>query len=725
MRPRPRASLAVLAVAATLTAAVGFAGFANAANAAAPPPAAPATAGNTVPNLAPTPPMGFNDWAKYGCSINEDLFVKTADAIVAKGLDKLGYNYVNVDDCWMLHDRDAAGNLQVDTARFPHGMKWLGDYIHRKGLKFGTYEDAGYQTCQGAAGSYGHFQQDANLYASWGVDYLKLDYCYQPLDAYPGKSPADVAKIVYTQASDAIKNSGRPMVFSESAPAYYCCSGSDFQGIMSWIADEGQLWRFGSDIYDAWPSVIENYNEGNTPGLPAHGGPNHWNDADMLEAGNPGMTLTEQQSQLTLWSEMASPLLLSTDLTTLSPEALGIVSNRDVIAVDQDRLGAQGTIVQSANDADVLSRPLANGDRAVVLFNKSDKAQTVTTDAKTAGLTGHAPYLLRDLVSKQATASDGVISANLAPHATVMYRISGNADEHLAPSTTLSLSSKGFTAGTPNPVTVAFANNGTQSADHIDLRLAVPTGWTVTPASQPLPHQVEPGGSASATFWVTATPPPPGRSARTLTATADYRYLGSRVATTSGQETDIEVTPYPNLAAAFNNVGATDDTNTGQGNFDGGGNSFSTQALGKAGATAGGTVTHNGVNFSWPTAAAGTPDNVAGGGAEITMSGKGGKLHFLGSEAGAVASSVTVTYSDGSSTKADLGFPNWCCTDKTAYGAEPAVITNYRNTPAGPANVGTAYDVFYNSIPLDATKTVAQVTLPDDPAIHIFAVTVQ
>lgn len=397
---------------------------------------APASAGTRPPEppndpggtMARTPPMGFNNWAGFECDdrMNEKLFTDTADQMVKLGLDKLGYSYVNVDDCWMRKARDANGHLQVNKDRFPHGMKWLGDYVHAKGLKFGIYEDAGYKTCQNAAGSYGHFQTDADDYASWGVDYLKLDYCHQPLDKYPSKTPADVAHIVYHKASQALGNTGRPIVFSESAPAYFCCSGQNFEDVMSWIADEGQLWRFGSDIADTWQSVMTNYHQGNTPGLAEYAGPGHWNDADMLETGNGGMTNTEYRSQFLLWSEMASPLLLSTDLSKLSPEQLDIVRNRDVIAVDQDPLGKQATIVDSGKGYDVLSRPLANGDHAVTLFNYGSAAQDVTTDAHAVGLDGDGPCTMRNLVTKKRNVSHGTISAHVPSHGTVMYRIGGH-----------------------------------------------------------------------------------------------------------------------------------------------------------------------------------------------------------------------------------------------------------------------------------------------------------
>ena len=716
MRLRPHLSRRVLAaLAGSILSGAALVGVSSPA-AVAMPAAAPQGSYN---GLALTPPMGFNNWAGFECNsqFGEQLFVKTADAIVNLGLDKRGYDYVNIDDCWMQHDRDANGNLQVDTTRFPHGMKWLGDYIHSKGLKFGIYEDAGYATCQGAAGSYGHFQADADLYASWGVDYLKLDYCNQPLDQFPGKTQSQVAEIVYTEASQALLNTGRPIVFSESAPAYVCCSGPDFENELTWIGQHGNLWRFGSDIADNWGSVIENYTEGNTPGLAQWGGPGHWNDADMLEIGNGGLSLTEEQSQMSLWAEMASPILLSTDLTKLTPAEVSVVSNRDVIAVDQDRLGVQGTIVQSGNGYDVLARPLANGDAAVVLFNKADTAQTITTTAANAGLPSGGPYDLTDLVSKQRTSSGGVIAANVAPHGTVMYRVHPHGTAKV-PSAVLSLSSGQFQAGTPTPVTVTLNNYGVTSIGKSTVTLAVPDGWHVQPASQVL-DKIRPGHSATAVFDVTSAAPPPGKVSRTLTATV------TGGAHTSGDLTVVTNTPYPNLAAAFNNIAISDESNPTTANFDGDGNSYSAQALAAAGATPGATITFNGATFTWPDAPAGTKDNVAGGGLMVTLSGQGSKLAFLGSEAGFDTDPVTVTYTDGTSSTSSIGFPNWCCSDPHAYGAEPAITTDHRDTPSGPANFGTSYQVFYNSIPIDASKTISTVTLPSRQSIHIFAVTTQ
>jgi alpha-galactosidase len=697
---------------------------------AAPAPASAATAplppGQPQPSyngLALTPPMGFNDWANYQCDINQQLFTSTADALVAKGLAKLGYKYVNIDDCWMSAARDAQGDLVPDPTLFPNGMKWLGDYLHARGLKFGIYEDAGYETCTGKPGMYGHFQQDADTFAAWGVDYLKLDYCYQPTDQYPGDTPAQVGQIVYTQASQALRATGRPMVFSESTPAYFCCSGEDFNDVMSWIAGEGNLWRFGSDIRDTWSSVMTNYEQDNTPNLASYAGPGHWNDADMLEVGNPGLTDTEQQSQFTLWSEMASPLLISTDVANLSPQALAILSNKDIIAVDQDPLGRQGTIVASGNGYDVLDKPLANGDHAVVLFNKGNTAQTISINASALGLPSSHDYRLDNLVTKQVTDTTGVISASVPRHGTVIYRVRAARPVN-APQVVLNPHSGQFTPGTATTVTVDLSDEGPRSVRDAAISLSAPSGWTVTPARR-LVGYVAPGHTASITFSVTEAEPPPGVQAYELDAAAHYLAHGAPPARATGYETVLTDVPYANLAEAFNNVGITNASDPGAGAFDGSRDSYSAEALAAAGVTPGSTVTYNGVNFTWPDVPAGTPDNVSGdasgGGRTIAISGSGTALAFLGANAGPIADTVTVTYSDGSTSQASLGFPNWCCESDTQFGAVPIITATYRDTPTGPANYGIDYHVYYNEIPIDPDKQLVSVTLPANTNIHVFA----
>lgn len=371
--------------------------------------------------LALTPPMGFNNWAHYECKLNERLFVDTANALVSTGLAKLGYRYVNIDDCWMEMQRSPAGELVPNPQLFPHGMQWLGEYIHSKGLKFGIYEDAGYMTCQKAPGMYGHIEQDVKTFASWGVDYLKLDYCYAPEDKYPGKDFSQVAQVVYSEVSAALLKSGRDIVFSCSPPAYVFGKPKEFAEVMRWIGSVCNLWRTDDDIYDAWKSVVANY-EGNV-GLAKYAFPGGWNDADMLEVGNPGMTLTEQQSQFSLWAMMASPLLISTDVAKLSPAALKILSNKDVIAIDQDTLGRQASIMKQIGQVDILSRPLANGVHAVALFNKGEHAEKISVNVIAIGLPP-GRYRLENLWSKQVSETRLMISAEIPARAVAIYRIS-------------------------------------------------------------------------------------------------------------------------------------------------------------------------------------------------------------------------------------------------------------------------------------------------------------
>jgi alpha-galactosidase len=521
-------------------------------------------------------------------------------------------------------------------------------------------------------------------------------------------------------------------VFSASAPAYECCSGGDFWQEFQWLPKVSNLWRFGSDIAGNWPSVVENYTEDNTPGLPERGGPGHWNDADMLEIGNGGLTLTEEQSQLSLWAEMASPLLLSTDLNALTPAEQAIVSNRDIIAVDQDALGQQGKIVDRGKDWDVLSRPLANGDYAVALFNKADTAQTITTSAAAAGLPSAKSYALTDLVTKAQTQSPGAIAANVPAHGTVMYRVRADAGAGLPPSTVLTLTGSTLNAaGQPTTTTATLTDNGSSPIGAGTVTLSLPAGWTAQPASEPI-GPVAAGGSASTAFTLSPAPPPKGKAAQTLSAAAAYTWNGSTYST-GAQETVVTDEPYDNLAEAFNNIAITDESNPTPGNFDGDGNSYSAQALAAGDpansadpkVTPGTTITTNGATFTWPNVPSGSLDNVAGGGVTVKLSGQGSKLAFLGAEAGFVTDTVTVHYTDGTTSTGSLGFPNWCCTDPTAYGAQVAFYGLHRDTQSGPANFGIHYQVFYNAIPITSTKTIAAVTLPNAIQIHIFDMTAQ
>ena len=297
--------------------------------------------------LARTPPMGWNSWNKFGCNVSAQLIRGVADAISANGMRDAGYQFVTIDDCWQV-SRDANGVIVADPVRFPDGIKSLADYVHGKGLKFGIYTDAGRKTCEGRPGSYGYEVIDAKTYASWGVDYVKVDWCNaEGLDA-----PTQYAKI-----RDALAGSGRNIVFS------ICEWGSNRP--WEWARGVGNLWRTTGDISDRWSSVISLVDLSSQYWHVAK--PGGWNDPDMLEVGNGGMTATEYRSHFSLWAMMAAPLIAGNDVRAMmdstrdAAATRDILLNRDVIAVDQDSLGIQGTIVQaSPNELQVWVKPLAD-----------------------------------------------------------------------------------------------------------------------------------------------------------------------------------------------------------------------------------------------------------------------------------------------------------------------------------------------------------------------------
>jgi alpha-galactosidase len=369
---------------------------------------------------ARVPPMGFNDWNAVGCSVSARLIEQTADALVATGMKAAGYRFVNVDDCWLTAVRTSGGLLQADPVKFPLGIRALADYVHRRGLRFGIYEDAGTQTCTHFAGSYGHEAQDARTFASWGVDYLKYDWCNIPFGDFPGQTHQQVARLLYGRMRDALLATGRPIVFS-------MCNGWDptIQP-QTWARSVSNLWRTTDDISDSYSSMVSIFHQ--NVALAALAGPGGWNDPDMLEVGNAGMTDPEYRSHFSLWSEMAAPLLAGTDLRRMTGATRTIYTNREVIAVDQDRLGEQGSPVASAHGHWVLTKPLANGERAVVLFNETDAPTVISTTPRQLGLPRARAYELRDLWRHTSTETTRTISAAVGPRSTVMYRV-GVADE--------------------------------------------------------------------------------------------------------------------------------------------------------------------------------------------------------------------------------------------------------------------------------------------------------
>lgn len=472
-----------------------------------------------------------------------------------------------------------------------------------------------------------------------------------------------------------------------------------------------------------WAGILYNYSY--NVGLGSFAGPGHWNDPDFLLAGDSGLTTAEMQAQMSLWSEMAAPLNSSTDLTKLSPEALAVLGNTRIIAVDQDPLGVQGHIIQSGADYDVLTKPLANGDVSVVLFNKAATAQTIVTTATRAGLAQESGYRLTNLVTGAVSTTTGTIGASVQPHGTAMFRVHPGAD-HAAPSALVPYMSATMSAqGLPTSVRVAVGNYGLRAVRDGRVSLSVPAGWKATPASEQLATIPTGGGSAQATFAVTPPALSPGNNTYPIVAAVTAGH-GRQAETVTGYLTAASDIPYPTLSAAFDNVGITDSTTLAKGDFDGSGNSYSASALAAAGAKPGASITHDGVTFTWPGAAAGTPDNVAAAGQAIALSGTG-EIAFLGSNTGAQRETLTVHYTDGSTSTAEIGFPSWCasCTDVNEYGAQPVITTDLRNGPSGHENQGLNYDVYYNTLPTDQGKAIASVTLPDDAGLHVFAMAVK
>ena len=325
---------------------------------AAAPAAASARAERAASVLAPTPPMGWNSWNKFGCNVDERLIRETADAMVLTGMKNAGYEYVVIDDCWQV-SRDARGNITPDRGRFAGGMKGLADYVHGKGLKFGIYSDAGSKTCAGRPGSREREAQDARQYAAWGVDYLKYDWCNaEGLDA----------RAAYTQMRRALDDAGRVIVLS------ICEWGGSKP--WTWAPGVGQSWRTTGDLLDCWDCSKEWGGMGLVhvidlqDGLHPFAGPGHWNDPDMLQVGNGGMTLGEYRTHFSLWAVLAAPLFAGNDVRNMSAETRSILMNREVIAIDQDPLGMQGRKVRDTGPLEVWLKPLAGGERAVLLFNR-------------------------------------------------------------------------------------------------------------------------------------------------------------------------------------------------------------------------------------------------------------------------------------------------------------------------------------------------------------------
>jgi len=380
-------------------------------------------------NLALTPPMGWNSWNGFGCNVDEKLIRETADAIVSSGMKDAGFQFVVIDDCWH-GDRDAQGFIRPDASRFPSGMKALGDYIHGKGLKFGIYSDVGAKTCGGRPGSRGHEYQDAMIYASWGVDYLKYDWC---------NSEGLSAVGAYTTMRDALHATGRPIVLS-------LCEWGENRP-WEWAKNIGHLWRTTGDITACW-DCEENHGTWSRWGilriidkekpLRNYAGPGHWNDPDMLEVGN-GMSAAEDRAHFSMWAMLAAPLMSGNDVRKMSAETRQILINKDVIAVDQDPLGVPAFPAVSENGIEIWARPLSNENWAICFLNRSDLPKTIDFDWKNRYIDDalssrqidarKTTYGVRDLwTKKNMGTTDAPLRAVVPPHDVLLLRLDKTGD---------------------------------------------------------------------------------------------------------------------------------------------------------------------------------------------------------------------------------------------------------------------------------------------------------
>jgi alpha-galactosidase len=376
--------------------------------------------------LALTPPMGWNSWNTFASNINEKMVLEMADVMVSSGMRDAGYIYLVLDDAWMAKERDSiTGDLVPDPVKFPRGMKFVSDYVHSKGLKFGLYNCAGTLTCAGYPGTRGYEYQDARFYASVGIDYLKYDWC---------NTEGINAKEAYTTMSKALTKTGRPIVFS------LCEWGNNKP--WEWAAAVGHLWRTTGDIYHCF-DCVKDHGTWKSWGvmqildqqknIRQYAGPGHWNDPDMMEVGN-GLTEGENRAHFSIWAMLAAPLIAGNDLRSMTSETRSVLTNREVIAVNQDSLGIQGFKHTSNDSVETWVKPLRNGDWAICFLNRSvlqkpvhmnwQQENIIDSFAKLQLDMRSQAFTIRDLWLKKETGTTKKPLRIMVPaHDVVMYRL--------------------------------------------------------------------------------------------------------------------------------------------------------------------------------------------------------------------------------------------------------------------------------------------------------------
>lgn len=372
--------------------------------------------------LAQTPPMGWNTWNTFSSHIHETLVRETAEAMIASGMRDAGYVYLVLDDTWSTQQRDAQGSLVPDPEKFPSGMKALADWLHERGFKLGIYSCAGPRTCADYPGSWGHEFQDARLFASWGIDYLKYDWC--------NSGTAD-PRDAYKRMSAAIRTAGRPVVFS-------LCEWGHSKP-WEWASEVGHLWRTTGDIYDSydgqkgwemgWKRILDLQHElvTNTgpDGLGKYAGPGHWNDPDMLEVGNPGLSFGESRAHFSFWCMLAAPLMAGNDLRHMTPEVRTLLTDRDVIAIDQDALGKQGfrALADPAKGIEIWAKELSGGEWAVCALNTTLAPAELRIEWERLWFL-KGTYLARDVWGKRDLGStEQATAATVGSHDVLLLRL--------------------------------------------------------------------------------------------------------------------------------------------------------------------------------------------------------------------------------------------------------------------------------------------------------------
>jgi alpha-galactosidase len=396
----------------------------------------PSIASTDDPSVLPTPPMGFNNWARFQCALNESLFTTTADAMVAKGLLAAGYNRINIDDCWLQYSRAPNGSLQWNTTLFPNGIPWLAEYVSSRGFHLGIYEDSGNMTCGGYPGSEGFEEIDARTFADWGIDYLKLDGCnIHPKD---GRTMLEENRYLNKKWYSVFSKMEKPLVFSESAPAYFSgplaytseTNRTNWNLAMEFVPVYGELARHSHDIdvygdYNStrwWDSILNNF--GFEVLLARYQQPGFYNDPDFLIVDWPWLTLDEKKSQFALWASFSAPLLISAYIPDLTDEEIAYLTNKDIIAIDQDPLALQATLVSQDGIWDVLTKSLANRDRLLTVLNRGNDTGSTIVGIERVGLEKDRKYDAKDLWSGTTLSVKNEINVTLAGHAAAIYRLS-------------------------------------------------------------------------------------------------------------------------------------------------------------------------------------------------------------------------------------------------------------------------------------------------------------